>query len=368
MADTETEEITKVLKQKRKKGIPLAEFVSSGSTLLNLACSDKLNGGFAKGHYYSLIGDSTSGKTWLSLTCNAEAAINPNFDNYDFIFDNVEDGALMDIEAYFGPKMLARMRSPGKNGENSTTVETFYYHLDDCIKRAKKTGRPFIYVLDSQDALGSEAAKAKFEEQKEAYEKGKESKGSYGDGKAKYHSENIRNVLSGIRETKSILIVIGQTRDNVTGMGFDKKTRSGGKSLRFYATLEIWSSVQEKLYKNVNGKKRQIGILANIKIKKNRFTGKNSEVTIPIYTSIGIDDTGSCVDFLLEEKHWKLIQKKGEDTKVIDAVELDFQGSRGALIRHIEENDLEPDLRQIVGDVWQEIQDAMAIHRKNKYA
>lgn len=365
--DTATEEIKAAMRRKKPKTLPLADFVSTGSTLLNLACSDRPNGGFAKGKYYFLVGDSASGKTWLSLTCNAEAAINPSFKDYEFIYDNVEDGALMDLTAYFGEAMVKRMRAPGADGTCSTTVESFYYNLDNTIKRSKKTGKPFIYVLDSQDALDSEAANEKFEENKVAHEKGKEKKGSYGDGKAKAHSENIRRALVGVRETGSILIVIGQTRDNISGMG-DPKTRSGGRSLRFYATLEIWTSVREKLMKNVRGEPMQIGSLVKVQLKKNRFTGKLPTVYIPIYHSIGIDDTGSCVDYLLEWKHWSLKKIKGEESKVIIAPEFEFEGSRGQLIRHIEENNLEQDLRQIVTDVWGEIQEALVVPRKNRYA
>lgn len=365
--DTATDEIKEVLRRKRVKGIPLSEFVSTGSTLLNLACSDKPNGGFAKGKYYFLVGDSSSGKTWLSLTCFAEAAINPNFDGYEFIYDNVEDGALMDVEAYFGPRVVARMRAPGRNGENSTTVESFYDNVHYNVQRSKKSGKPFIYVLDSQDALDSEAAAEKADENRAARATDKEQKGSYGDGKAKYHSENIKRALIGVRETNSILIIIGQTRDNISGMG-DPKTRSGGRALRFYATLEIWTSIREKMMKTIRGEARQIGVLVKIQIKKNRFTGKNHAVEVPIYTSIGMDDTGSCVDYLLEEKYWKLKKVKDEDTKVIVAPEFEFEGSRAALIRHIEQNDLEQDLRQLVADLWDEIQEAMTVQRKNRYA
>src|SRR2546423_5801296 len=76
--------------------------LSSGSTLLNLACTDHPDLGFFKGAYYYLVGDSVSGKTWLSLSCFAEACCNDAFHDYRLIFDDVEGGALMDIRRYFG--------------------------------------------------------------------------------------------------------------------------------------------------------------------------------------------------------------------------------------------------------------------------
>lgn len=211
--------------------------VSTGSTLLNLACSDNINIGFLRGAYYYLVGDSQSGKTWLSQSCFAEACLNDTFKDYRLIFDDVEGGALMDIEHYFGKETARRVEAPRTvKGEPvmSHTVEDFYYNLFDVIDQ----GEPFIYVLDSQDALTSSASNKKFRKQKAAAESDKEAAGSYGDGKAKYHSEHLRLALSGIRKLQSILIIIGQTRDNI-GFGFEKKTRAGGSPS---ASTPTWRS------------------------------------------------------------------------------------------------------------------------------
>lgn len=363
--DKEITEALSTTPRAPKAVISNKDIVSSGSTLLNLLCSSRPNGCFAKGKYYFMVGDSSSGKTWLALTVFAEATQSKHFANYDLIHDNVEDGALMDLGFYFGAEVNKRIRPPAyaedKSPIFSSTVESFYYHMDDAIARAEKTGRPFIYVLDSQDSLDSSAASDKFQEQKKAFEEGKDSAGSYGDGKAKIHSENIRRVLLGLRKTNSILIVIGQTRDNL-GMGFEKKTRSGGKSLRFYATVEIWTSIKEKLKKNVRGRDRVIGQLVEVQTKKNRITGTLGTVTIPIYLRYGIDDIGSCIDYLIAEKHWT-----GTKTNV-EAPEFKFDGTREKLIQHIETNGLERDLRQIAADVWNDVEQALAPRRKPRYA
>jgi len=358
----EVKELRKRLlaKKKKDKTVHPKDLLSTGSTLLNLACSGTSIGGFLKGKYYFLVGDSASGKTFLSLTCLAEAAINKEFKDYRFIYDNAEDGAMMDIEKFFGSGVAARMTAPGLyDGELvfSETIEDFYYNLDDAIG----LGQPFIYILDSMDALSSEAEADKFNEQKQAYRKGKTTTGSYGDGKAKKNSAGIRKALSGLRRTGSILIIINQTRDNL-GFGFEKKTRSGGHALRFYATLELWSSVKSKIKKTVKGKLRQIGVECRIQIKKNRITGRESDLLIPIYHSFGIDDLGSCVDYLLAENHW---EKRGQSLR---ADEFGFKGKRESFIKMIEENELEDDLRDIVGKVWNEIESLSSIDRKKRYA
>ena len=334
-----------------------SQFLSTGSTLLNLACTGKPNKGFRKGHYYFIVGDSSSGKTFLSLTCLSEAANNPAFKNYRFIHDNAEGGALMKISEFFGEAVAARLEAPGKNGESSASIEDFYYNMDDALK----AGRPFIYILDSMDSLTSSTEGSKFEETKKADRSGKKAAGSYGDGKAKINAQNMRRLMTPLRKSESILIVISQTRDNI-GFGFEKKTRSGGHALRFYASLEIWSSIYGQITKTVKKKKRQLGISCLCKVKKNRETGRIRDIKFPIYHSYGIDDIGGCVDFLVEENHWKK-----NDAGTIIAKEFDLKGNSEKLVHLIEDNSLQNDLRHLVASVWDEIEMACKVKRKKRY-
>jgi len=330
--------------------------------MLNLACTNKIYGAFVKGKYYFFVGDSSSGKTFLSLTCLAEAAINPNFDNYRLIHDDVEGGALMNIEKFFGKKLADRIEPPNGTKENpicSSSIEDFYDNISNATKKAIKDNTPFIYILDSQDALTSESEISKFEENKKARSEGKAITGSYGDGKARKHSSGIRQLLSPLNKSGSILLVINQTRDNL-GFGHEKKTRSGGHALRFYACLEIWSSIYGKIHKTVRGKKRQIGIECLCKIKKNRIQGNEAPVKMPIYRTYGIDDVGSCIDYLIDEKHW------GKKGSIINAKEFNIKGSKEKIARHIEKNSMEKDLQLIVGDVWNEIEEACNVGSKRK--
>ena len=237
-----SKEIKQKLKRKIMPELTGKDFVSTGSTMLNLACTDNPNRGFAKGLFYSLVGDTKSGKTFLSLTCLAEASINPNFKKHCFIYDNGENGALMNIEKFFGLAVAKRLRSPAKDKQGmpiySNTIEEFYYHLDDACNK----GKPFIYILDSMDSLTSDSEQDKFDEHKKAHRKGKEKVGSYGDGKAGINSSHLRRFINPLRETGSLLILISQTRANFTGYG--GKTHTGGHALPFYACMEINSSVK----------------------------------------------------------------------------------------------------------------------------
>lgn len=337
-----------------RKSLQKSDFLSTGSTLLNLALTDTFYGGFIKGTYVLFVGDTDSGKTFVCMTCFAEASINPAFDDYRFVLINKERGMLMDVAHFFGPEVDRRLET--KYCEN---LEDMYFELDDMLEGDK----PFICVVDSIDALSSEYEGKKFTQRKTAAKKGTEAKGDFGDGKAKIHSGNIRRILSGLERTGSIVVFINQSRDKIDALPFEpKKTHSGGRAISFYATMKIWSSVAGQLTKTYKGKKRQIGIMSRVKIVRTRVTGRHREVDVPIYHSVGIDDIGGCIDYLVSEKHWSR-----NDSGIITAREFDFQGRREQLVDHIESNDFELDLKDIVADVWKDIEAACQVKRKSRY-
>ncbi len=361
MSDDDIETVKKSLKRKKSHVIPSRDLLSSSSTLLNLATSGRTVGCYAKGHYYWFVGDSQSGKTWLALAALAEASINPEFDEYRLIHDNSEHGALMSIKKYFGPKVAARLEPPNGDKENpeySETLEQFYDYMDD----AAKDGRPFIYILDSMDAIDAKEDQDTYEQNKKQRRKGKEASGTYGTAKAKLNSTSLRRVTAALRKSKSILIIISQTRKNIGfGAQYNPDTVAGGKALMFYCTLKISTKVLEKIKRTVKGKKRAIGIQSKVRVEKNRIQGKDRTIAVPIYYSVGVDDIGSCIDYLIDEKHWKGTEER------VNAPEFDYSGSKDGLVSKIEEEELERELKAIVSEVWNDIEKACEVKRKPKY-
>lgn len=339
------------------------ELVSTGSTLLNLACSDTWAGGFGEGKMINIIGDSSAGKTLLALTVLAELTQDERFKDYRLIFDDVEAALEFNLDYLFGSSIDKRLESPcqTKEGDEDTshTIEDFQNNIDAAIKK----GKPFIYILDSLDALTSEEdIKKKAEKQK----KGGKAKGSYGMGKPKKMSQIMREICRDVKKADSFLIVISQVRDNPDPMAFVKKRRSGGNALRFYCTHEIWLIMKQKITKKrkteSNKKKdRILGAEVTAKISKNKITGKVREIDFNIYYDYGIDDIGSCIDFLVNEEHWKV------EKQTIHAVEFNFNGTRASLIKHVEENGREKKLARVTGKVWNRIEDSLRLGRKGKY-
>ena len=213
------------------------------------------------------------------------------------------------------------------------------------------------------DALISRKDEEARDKAREARAKGRPEPGTFGMGKPKCNSQNLGRIVSKLEDTGSMLFMISQTRDNVGfGAQFNPKTRSGGTSLKFAATLEFWTSVKESKKRQVMGKVRKIGTVVQVKVKKNRQVGKDRSVEVVHYPSSGIDDLGSCVEYLVDEKHWQ-----GTDAKVI-ASEFQHAGSIDKLIERIESEGREDELRQIVQSVWTEIDRATRVERKNRYS
>lgn len=359
-----TDQATKALKKKlltRPKS-PLAPDyragLSTGSTLLNLAMTGRTGVGFVPGSYYLLPGDSASGKTFLALTALAEACRSKHYAGYRLVYDAPERGARMDVAKFWGQQLAGRLEY-----RFSETVEDFYDSLDDLLKE----GTPFVYVEDSESALSSQDERDKYQEQKQARRKGKEAVGSYGDGKAKKHSSNLRQVVTSKAFTASgsILLVLSQTRDNIGfGSQFTPKVRAGGRALTFYAHSEIWFSIKETIKRTVLGKPRIIGHVLQVKVKKNRDTGREPVVELHHYPSHGFDDTGSLVAFLVEEKKWELKEGRVRCPGFFRTYEPLVPEK---LVQLIEDNDRETDLKLLVAETWNEIDAACAVKRKARY-
>lgn len=360
------------IKSKLKK----ENLLSTGNTMLNLSCSDLPDGGLLGGKYYLFVGQSGSGKTWVSYSLFAESGLHPKFKNHKLIFDDVEGGANMDVASYFGKKTAKRVGPPepgrtvGKKKKTpqdcSKTIEQFYDSLDRHLEEAEEAGTGIIYILDSMDSLTTDAAIKKEKEDKNARKAGKEASGSYGDGKAKKNAQGLNSIAKRLEKTNSILVIICQEKVDITS-AFKAKTFSGGAALTFYATLQIWFQVRKKIEVTIEGKKRDLGTLTFVKIEKNRLTGKrHREILFPIYYNFGIDDIGAQVTWLVDEGRWT----GGEtEMKKINADEFDVAYSKETLIRHIQDNNLEGDLRGIVFKKWKKIQKAIEnkVVRKPRY-
>ena len=336
----------------------------TGSTVLNMAMSGFPNGGYKKGKIVTMPGGSSSGKTLLVLTGMAMTAHDPKFDDYELIYDDVECALEIEIEEIFSEKAAKRIKAP-KYAQEGTPLysDTIQEFKNNVLKRVGDN-KPFIWVLDSLDALSSD------EELEKAYKEAvksaksddhiKELKGSYKTEKARMIGEVLRMIKKGLKQTGSLLIILQQERINLNaGLFGKKKITSGGEAPFYYSTHQVW------LNKIETHKDSKYGIIIGQKVKanvtKNKLTGKKRIIEFDIFDSYGIDDIGSCIDYLVGSGYWK---KAGQTIK---ALELNFEGTRTKLIEYIEENELQDDLKNTVAKAWNIIENEIKLNRKKRF-
>ena len=346
--------VDEIKKEIRKGPEPVKPIkcLSTGSTLLNLAMTDNPYGGWVTGSFNSLVGDSDTGKTLMLLQAFAEANRNPYFKDYDLYHDEPESKNLFDLTQF-------RLEERLDNSICSVTVQEW---MANCWKLVGMK-KPFIYGLDSFDSVGSDEERGRFDEMVKLLNKGSvvETQGSYQTEKAKNAKGLIREIKPFIKESNSLMIAISQTIDQI-GKGFGGKTRAGGHWLKFNSTHEIWLRVVEYIKK----RERKIGVRVEAQIKKNHFNGKLRNAEFDLYGNYGVDDIGSMLDWMIEEKFWKKgIEKHPNIIDTGDDFPREFTWE--SLRKHIEENSLEDKLKVIVGECWNQIEEEICPKFKSKY-
>lgn len=358
------DQIDKDANTDRKKNITIHDDIlcTSGSTMLNLACSDRIKGAYGQGRIITLPGGSSSGKTILMLTMLAYMVNDSHYDDFVFIYDDGEEALAFDIEYLFGTDIVDAIEPPGGYDEdgnpiNSNTIQDFKNH----ILRLCKGDKPFIYVLDSLDSLSSSQEvekefKAAMKAAKSKEEKD-DAKGSYKTEKAKMIGETIRIINGHLKKTKSLLFIIQQERQKIGAVFGKKKTTSGGEAPFFYSSHQIWLT-KIKAIKNDGVK---IGHITQAEVTKNKLTGKLRTVSFNIYYDYGLDDIESCLSFLLDRKWFKVVKQ------TIYAEEFDFTGTKSKLIDHIEKNKLENILQKLCQEAWVDREENVRLNRTKNF-
>lgn len=324
------------------------DFLSTGITLVNLAMYGRTTGGISKGKMYRIAGRSQTGKTFLARTILAEACRRQSFDDYELIYDDVERGALMDTERFFGSKLVSRLIPPARD---KTKKPLHSRYVSDFYKRLNKrldTGKKVIWIEDSLDSLVPDV--------------GTESKMT--DGKARVNSQELRRLLTPLDETGSILILISQVRaDMHAGPSYfgPQDIVAGGMAPEFFVTGEIILRKAKTISVKVGERNYPAGYIVQAHIKKNRISGKDRKVYFPFNPEVGLDDVGANVDFLIFTGHWK------KDKGKYKAGEFGLECSRDRLVREIEKSDRERELQVLVGRKWREIEEAISKPRKARY-
>jgi len=313
------------------------QFVTSGARLFDSI----LGGGYVLGRVVNLVGDKSTGKTLLAIEASANFA-------RDYPTGKIR---YAEAEAAFDQQYAESLGMPIEHvefAENIFTVEDFHADLKKHLKELN--GKPGLYILDSLDALSDEA-----ELKREIGD------GSYGGTKPKKLGELFRRLVQDIEASNCLLIIISQIRDKLNVTFGETKTRSGGRSLDFYASQVIWLAEVEKLKKTIDKVDRIIGIKVRANCKKNKIGLPFRQCEFPLLFGYGIDDVTAGVEWLIEVNRSERLKELGLSEAGYKVRLTNLRNKGGDELR-----DLRRSLSVIIDEEWTRIETSF-LPKSRKY-
>jgi RecA/RadA recombinase len=312
------------------------KIVSTGSTLLDLEISGARTreGGIPPGLIVELVGLYSTGKSALAM----EIAGNAQRKGGDVLVLDPEGRIDQDYATVYG------MHISHENYERPNTVSEVFSKIYRWQPKPKNEDSINCVVIDSLAALSTDLELESEEGDKR------------GQRRAKEFSEGLRKTARVIANNKWLVVCTNQLRDAETGMII-----TGGKGLVYYPSLIIQLSRSNKwqIEKSVQFQghevSRVIGVRSVAKIIKSSIADPLGECDIYIVFGVGIDDVRANLQWYKDQL--KLTK--------YDAVTKEFQSLERAIL-HVEENNLEAELRNKVIDLWHEIYEKFKVSRKPK--
>ena len=239
------------------------ETIPTGSISLDIALGI---GGVPKGRIVEIYGPESSGKTTVALHMVSEVQKRGGIAGF------------IDAEHALDPIYAKNI---------GVDIDNLYISQPDSGEQALeitemlvRSGAVDIVIVDSVAALVPKA----------------EIDGDMGDShvglQARLMSQALRKLTSVISKTNCIVIFINQLREKVGVMFGNPETTTGGRALKFYASvrLEIRRSEQLKMGEGVVGNK------TNIKVVKNKVAPPFKSCVVDIMYGEGVSREGEIVD------------------------------------------------------------------------
>ena len=251
------------------------DVISTGSISLDLATGV---GGYPRGRIIEIYGPESSGKTTLTLHAIAEAQKAGG------------KAAFIDAEHALDP-VYAKNLGVDVDELLVSQPDTGEQALEICEMLAR-SGAIDLIVIDSVAALVPKA----------------EIQGEMGDSHVGLHarlmSQALRKIAGTVNKTNTCVIFINQLREKIGVMFGNPETTTGGRALKFYASMRLDVRKIETLKRG----DEMLGNRTRVKIVKNKVAPPFKKSEFDIMYGTGISLAGDVLDTAVEAK---IVDKAG---------------------------------------------------------